>query len=460
MLISQFRTYSNSLNTVKLSYGAGGIYMDNIEILQKVVNYIEANLKTELNYEELARLVGYSPYHFLHMFGDVIGMPLSAYITRRRVKYAIYDISKGEKLIDVALAYGFDTHSGFFKAFKREFGCSPSKYVRTSKVKKPVLINLKQEAKIMLTQTELRQILSKWDVDTKVKIDKVYFYLGNIKGWNIGDKYVFTTGINIAGLRTHILIAELLSKKGINVSYPIKTKDGQDILQDDDRYYALLHRVEGRYLTPEERYENRELTGQKYGEAIAKLHCVLKEVDDDLILKNENLYDTVLNWAMPATKRIMEQWDCPLPEEFFEDYKANFTKLYDKLPKQIIHRDPNPTNILFNGEDVSGFIDFDISERNVRIFDPCYCATGILAESSKIVDGYEKWPEILKGIINGYDKICPLSVEEKVAIPYVIYSIQMIFIAYLEGHDEAKEMAMENRKMLVWLWENPKKLKF
>jgi AraC-like DNA-binding protein len=34
--------------------------------------------------------------------------------------------------IDVALSYGFETHAGFFKAFKREFSCSPTKYNDTN----------------------------------------------------------------------------------------------------------------------------------------------------------------------------------------------------------------------------------------------------------------------------------------------------------------------------------------
>lgn len=163
---------------------------------------------------------------------------------------------------------------------------------------------------------------------------------------------------------------------------------------------------------------------------------------------------------MPETKRIMEQWNLPLPDEFYIDYETNFSRLRNSLPRQIIHRNPNPTNILFSGNEVSGFIDFDISERNVRLFDACYCATGILSEAGKIADGYEKWPELLKGIIKGYDSICPLTKEEKQAVLYVIYCIQMIFIAWLKGRDEDKTIGVENRKMLVWIWENEDKLKF
>jgi Ser/Thr protein kinase RdoA (MazF antagonist)/AraC-like DNA-binding protein len=432
-----------------------------IDTLQKVIDYIEENLKSELNSTELATIAGFSVYHFLHVFGSNVGMPLSAYITRRRIKHAIYDIYKGGKMVDTALLYGFDTHAGFFKAFKREYGCSPSKFIKTSLVHNPVCVNLRLEARLMLTQTQIRRFLSEWDIDKKLEIGTVYYFAGDIKAWNIGDSYVFKTGTNIVGLRTHILIANALTNEGIAAAYQIKTKDGQDFFQTEDHFYVLLNRVEGRYLSPEERYAcDRKIIGEKYGEAIGKLHRILEKQDDGLDLNDNNLYNTVVNWAMPETKRIMENWNSALPNEFYLDYETNFGKLYNKLPRHIIHRDPNPTNILFNGSEISGFIDFDISERNVRLFDPCYCATGILSEVGNITDGYEKWPELLQGIIKGYDSVCPLSAEEKKAILYVIYSIQMIFIAWLNGGDEDKSISMENRKMLIWIWENAEKITF
>lgn len=69
-----------------------------------------------------------------------------------------------------------------------------------------------------------------------------------------------------------------------------------------------------------------------------------------------------------------------LSDSLCEEYTVNFGELYPKLPKQIIHRDPNPSNII-TCDDKWGFIDFELSEKNVRIFDPCYAATAILSET-------------------------------------------------------------------------------
>ncbi len=135
--------------------------------------------------------------------------------------------------------------------------------------------------------------------------------------------------------------------------------------------------------------------------------------------------------------------------QLFDDYIENFGKLYEKLPKQLIHRDPNPSNILFEDGGVSGFIDFDLSEVNVRLWDVCYCATGILAEAGN--EAYEKWLDILCGILHVYEIEGKLTQEEKQAVFYVICSIQMICIACFESHDEFKELEKTNREMLQFI---------
>lgn len=428
--------------------------MSTVRLMQKCVDYIEVNLKTELTVNELAELVGFSQFHFCHLFCSIVGMPAAAYITKRRLLWAAFEIANGAKITETALAYGFDTHAGFYKAFKREFGCSPTKYAQLNTAKRPQPVNLDAEGKFMLTQTQIRQILTNWNIEDKLEIGPVH-HAGGKGTWQIGSDYILKTGRNIAGLKTHIAISKALAQSGMDAAYPIPTKAGADFLLDDDRYYVLTNKVSGSYLGPQERYRgDRFSTGVKYGEAIAGLHKILKNHDTSIEVNDSNLLETVLIWALPNTKRIMEQWNMPLPEEFYRNYQETFSQLYPLLPRHIIHRDPNPSNIMFANGEVTGFIDFVISERNVRLFDPCYCATGILSEAGNIADGYEKWPEIFAGIISGYDRLAKLTAAEKQAVPYVVYSIQMIFIAWLEPHDELKDIAVQNRNMLDWLWKN------
>lgn len=432
--------------------------MTNIALLQKVIDYIEENLKTELTMDELASIAGFSTYHFQHIFSDIVGMPVAAYITKRRIYHGMYEISRFGKMIDTALLYGFDTHAGFYKACKREFGCSPSKFLKLNTVKRPRAVNLSEEAKRMLSNNQIKELLFNWEIDTNLKIEPTYIAGGVRQSrdtWNIGNAYIFKTGRDIAGLRGHLAISRALTKEGMVAACPVPTKSYEDFIVKDEKFYVLTKRVPGSYLSPEDRYkENRVQTANQYGVAIGKLHQALLAQDDALQVNETNMLELVMNWAMPHTRKVLEQWGCPLPEEFYLKYEEEFSKIHDKLPRQVIHRDANPSNIMFEQGKVTGFIDFMISERNVRLFDPCYCATGILSEAANVEGQFDKWPEILIGIIQGYDEVSHLTEVEKQAIPYVIYSIQMIFTAWLIDHEVYKDCALQNRKMLLWIWEN------
>jgi len=66
------------------------------------------------------------------------------YVRNRRLAFAAAELSKNRKVIDIAMDYGFETHSGFTKAFKRYFGCPPEIYRRRAHYKVPARISLAQ----------------------------------------------------------------------------------------------------------------------------------------------------------------------------------------------------------------------------------------------------------------------------------------------------------------------------
>jgi len=50
------------------------------------------------------------------------------YVRNRRLAFAASELNSRHRIIDIAVDYGFETHSGFTKAFRRYFGSSPEKY--------------------------------------------------------------------------------------------------------------------------------------------------------------------------------------------------------------------------------------------------------------------------------------------------------------------------------------------
>lgn len=99
-----------------------------LSLLQTVIDYIEDHIKEEMSAESLAGMVGYSPYHFSRIFYKQTGYTLMDYVVKRKLQFALYELVNGKKIIEIALDYGFETHAGFTKAFKKCFGSPPSLY--------------------------------------------------------------------------------------------------------------------------------------------------------------------------------------------------------------------------------------------------------------------------------------------------------------------------------------------
>lgn len=97
-------------------------------MLQQVIDYIDDHIKEEIAPELLARLAGYSPYHFYRLFQKQIGYTLMDYVLKRKLQFALYELINGKKVVEIAMDYGFETHAGFTKAFKKCFGSPPSLY--------------------------------------------------------------------------------------------------------------------------------------------------------------------------------------------------------------------------------------------------------------------------------------------------------------------------------------------
>ena len=101
--------------------------MDWITGMQKAIDYIEANLTEEIDYEKVAAESFSSSYHFQRVFSILCGYTLGEYIRFRRLSLAGAELANDkEKVIDVALKYGYDSPDSFAKAFQKFHGITPS----------------------------------------------------------------------------------------------------------------------------------------------------------------------------------------------------------------------------------------------------------------------------------------------------------------------------------------------
>ena len=93
--------------------------------LEESIDYIEANLTSTIDLQQLARITHCSAYHYQRVFSFIVGVPLAEYVRRRRMSMAAADLQSGVKVIDVALKYGYNSPDSFARAFKRVHGIAP-----------------------------------------------------------------------------------------------------------------------------------------------------------------------------------------------------------------------------------------------------------------------------------------------------------------------------------------------
>ncbi len=101
--------------------------MDFVERMNRAMDYIESCLGEEINPQEIARIMACPFTVFQRSFIQITGIPVSEYVRRRKLSCAAYDLQNTEeKVIDIALKYGYESPDAFSAAFKRLHGVPPS----------------------------------------------------------------------------------------------------------------------------------------------------------------------------------------------------------------------------------------------------------------------------------------------------------------------------------------------
>jgi len=141
--------------------------MDHTDILQEILRYIDIHIKEEMNVEKLAEKAGFSPYYFCRIFQCGVGTSIMEYVRNRRLAYAASELNSGRKILNIAVDYGFETHSGFSKAFRRYFGCPPEIYRAYAVFDVPKIPDLSKS----------NQFISEFVIEPKIMVKKKSFKL-------------------------------------------------------------------------------------------------------------------------------------------------------------------------------------------------------------------------------------------------------------------------------------------
>ena len=99
--------------------------MEWLDHFNKSIAYVEENLAGAIDLDKAAQLAQCSSYHYQRMFSYIAGVTLGEYIRRRRMSLAGVDLQRGEKVIDVAAKYEYDSPTSFNRVFKGVHGITP-----------------------------------------------------------------------------------------------------------------------------------------------------------------------------------------------------------------------------------------------------------------------------------------------------------------------------------------------
>lgn len=107
--------------------------MCHLSEINDLIIWIENHLSEPLTINQVANKAGYSKWHLQRMFFSVTGLNLGSYIRQRKLsETARALLNTKQSIIDIAIAFNFDSQQTFTRAFRKQFHSTPARYRRDS----------------------------------------------------------------------------------------------------------------------------------------------------------------------------------------------------------------------------------------------------------------------------------------------------------------------------------------
>ena len=87
-------------------------------------------------------------------------------------------------------------------------------------------------------------------------------------------------------------------------------------------------------------------------------------------------------------------------------------------------------NLLFENNEFRWYLDFDIAQRNARIFEICYLGASMLVDNYQDAERFNVWKEIFRGVLDGYQSNSVLNEMEVKSLRMMFVIIEVIFTAF------------------------------
>lgn len=251
--------------------------------------------------------------------------------------------------------------------------------------------------------------------------------------WAVGAAHMLKLYAQREEAERNLRLSRALLQNGVPAAQTVETVRGQALLDVREGVYALTKKLPGVHLKAEEVLE-RPALARACGRLIGQMHTALDKTENGGVKPNR-LSDEMRGWVFEAHRKSGFRY---IGEARLLALCCGLEAAEKDLPRGVIHRDLHLGNFLFENGAVTGYIDFDLAQENIRVFDLCYFALSVLSAETES-EGAGFW----EALFTGYAQAHALTQEERNAAPCVAACIEALFTAWYDtqGDTENAEKA-------------------
>ncbi len=230
-----------------------------------------------------------------------------------------------------------------------------------------------------------------------------------------------------------------LADKGLEIAPPLPDQTGQCLHHISDKPALLFPFLAGQH--PE---QINALQAKAIGQCLARLHLAGKD------FSQQKTNQRSLDWMKASAPDLLPLLD-EMDQQLMQLEISHFGDLLEEcpdLPKGIIHGDLFRDNSFFDGDNLTGVIDFYNGCTGHWLYD-----LAIVINDWSCQDGSEPNVDLQQAVLAGYSSVRPLTDQEQHALPGFLracalrYWISRLIAKYLvepeEGHEQQDNLVKD-----------------
>ena len=204
-----------------------------------------------------------------------------------------------------------------------------------------------------IPDADLASFLAAYDLGSLEKIEGICAGTENSNYFldTSAGRFVLTLfeRLPVSEIPYYLHVTEWLSQHGIPCPAPVHARHGEILGQLCGKPAAIVQRLSGQSIEDRAASEG-EITA--LGQLLARMHLAGRDFPE------EHPNPAGLNWCQETGRRLIPKLSPAERELLVDEREAQKQWLRDKLPGGVIHADLFPDNVLFQGVEITGTIDY------------------------------------------------------------------------------------------------------